>query len=56
MQMICGLSLPDSETIWQKIWEKHPTKGRSTQRRSRRFSGQLAECFQLSAHRKQIMI
>jgi hypothetical protein len=56
IKMIWGLSLPDGATIWQKLWEKHPQKGRSTQRRSRRFSSQLAECFQLSVHRKQMMI
>jgi hypothetical protein len=53
--MIWGLSLPDGETIWQNIG-KAPSKGRSTQRRSRRFSSQFAECFQLSVHRKQMMI
>jgi hypothetical protein len=53
--MILVLFLPDGETIWQNMGEA-PSKGRSTQRRSRRFSSQLAECFQLSVHRKQMMI
>jgi hypothetical protein len=53
--MIGGLSLPDGKIIWQNMG-KAPSKGRSTQRRSRRFSSQLAECFQLSLHRKQMMI
>jgi hypothetical protein len=32
-----------------------PSKGRFPQRRSRRFSSQFAEGFQLSVHRKQVM-